>query len=217
MARRFRRRRRRRRVARGRSRRRPNRRGRRSRLPKGVFVIKDVTQLTGFLHVDNATTEAVGGITFRLSRFPRLADLLQYFQEYALLKARVEFFPVLKYNDGQQNGILQTAIDHNDSNIIVGDSLDSYTSMRQTGGFSHHVRWLRPSAAQEIFAIPGTTAFSRKRGLCWLDVAAANVRHYGLKMRLFPVDPGAQPAQYFAQDYNLRITTWVAYRGRSNQ
>ena len=67
--------------------------------------------------------------------------------------------------------------------------------------------YVKPCFATEVFKTAGTTSYGARRG--WLDTAAPNVEHYGLKTYL------PAPSSYYNSSvtYQIWATVHLAFKG----
>lgn len=164
------------------------------KLRRQVHVFKR----TAFLGTSTASISAAGiatpiatAHTFSLAQLPGVTEFSNLFDQYKITGAR------LTYTPAASEGILtpqasaaaplgysrvHSVIDYDDSTAPPSeDALLEYGSHKSTAPFQTHSRYLKPKILQEVYRSAISTSYA-PRGNTYLDMAATDVPHYGVKV-----------------------------------
>ena len=146
--------------------------------PNRVFTAS--FQQSAGLITSNSTSETTGALYFSLSGISGYTTWTGSFDSYRIVRIYVEFVPFgIVASANATLGQLTTAIDYDDANTTLNDTLlQNDTSMVvQTG--TYFERRLRPRTAKAMYS--GTFTSYGQDDESWIDTDSPNVQYYGVK------------------------------------
>ena len=153
------------------------------------YVVANITSSTSAAGVQ---TNAAGALTFSLSSLPNASEFQSLFDEYKLMKVKLDFIPFgsevnlpISSMSGSTSlvspgGPLITAIDYDDNNTpAAAADLLQYQASKVTPVPKRLKMSLSPKFATEVYRSGLTTGYGARKG--WLDCANSDIPHYGVK------------------------------------
>lgn len=156
--------------------------------------------------------------SFYLSMLPNYAEFGALYDEYMIKAVQVKFtphharttVPVGMSGNNQaesDNGVFITVIDYDDNDLLSGfTEAQQYWSYKSVPGNITHSRYLKPKFLVQTYATATSTGYQPRRG--WIDMANADVPHYGLKTWIT-----STAAQFPNIEYRCEIKYYLAFRG----
>lgn len=154
---------------------------------------------------NKSTTYNSNGIIFRLADVESFDDFSARFDQYRLLKVRLEFRPLLQNVNQLQGSTIDEQFtipqiyvytDYDDSNAPDESTVRSRQTVlvrQATKPFSYEVV---PQALGSNYATLTTTGYSVDNRAKWIDTSNPGVTHYGVKWYIEgcnPTTPGSGP------------------------
>lgn len=148
-----------------------------------VHSFKQSTELSN-ISVAAATTQQFA-YTFDLNQLTNVASFNTLFDEYRINAVKVSFTPAYNfYGTAVTAGtvsmpVIYTVTDYDSDASLAAGALDQYTNLKYRSFNRTHTHYLKPKVLNQIFISAGSTGNNPIRAP-WLDMANANVPHYGI-------------------------------------
>lgn len=153
------------------------------------YVVTNITASTSGAGVQ---TNAAGAMTFSLSSLPNASEFTALFDEYKIMKVKLDFIPFgdnvnlpISSMSGSTSlvspgGPLITAIDYDDNNTPgAAADLLQYQASKVTPVPKRMKMSLSPKFSTEVYRSGVATGYGARKG--WLDCVNSDIPHYGVK------------------------------------
>ena len=157
-------------------------------VPRGVqprtVAIKRTYQATT-VGTDTGTFKAIGAYDFKLSYLPAYTDFTNLFDQYRIVKVKIEFIPNLTGNGAPGNpglySIFHMAVDHTDVGTPANTAeILQYDQHRTVQPFKPFSMTFKPAPSAQYFNTLTSSGYGPRAG-AWIDGSSPAIAHYGLK------------------------------------
>ena len=158
---------------------------------------------------NTSTNTQTGSIQTQLSSLPAYSDFTNLFDQYRILKVKIDFMPNLTGNTagglpGLYN-VFNMAIDHTDTTSPTQSSdILQYDEHRTLQPYKPFSITYKPAPAAAYFNTNVTTGYGPRAG-AWIDGSSPAIVHYGLK---YSWDCNASTATNIIP----YVTVWAEFR-----
>lgn len=180
------------------------------------YVVANITASTSAIGVQSP---AAGALAFNMAALPNASEFTALFDQYKLMNVKLDFVPfgdtvnlpinTMTGTSGvlSPGGPLILAVDYDD-NTTPADaaSLLQYQHSKIVPIPRRHRMTIRPKFATEVYRSAVSTAYGARTG--WLDCAASDVPHYGVKYYMNA--PSASSSSY---TYQVWANVTIACKG----
>lgn len=153
------------------------------KIKQPVHYFSRTQYLPGYFNLVAGGAAVGSALNFQLASVPAFSEFQNLYDQYQIKAIKLSLIPrFTEVPNSSSTGNMWTVLDYDDSNIPPNiDTLLQYQNVKRTRMNAVHSRYLKPAVTNEVYATGIATAYAPVKNI-WLDIANANVEHYGVKL-----------------------------------
>lgn len=187
---------------------------------KRTFRVGDL--IASYNAATGVTSPIQNAISFNLSQVPNSGEFTSLFDQYCIKGIKVKVQPLL--TEGIASAVsgstnvwgfpkLSTVIDYDDTTVpATEDVLLQYASLRQTGAFKEHKRYIKPKVRIASLDTGGVVSATGTKSNQWISTSTPVVPHFGLKIFMPGPIASGTPLVSSSIAYSMYATMYIACR-----
>lgn len=153
------------------------------KIKQPVHYFSRTQYLPGYFNLVAGGAAVGSALNFQLASVPAFSEFQNLYDQYQIKAIKLSLIPrFTEVPNSSSTGNMWSVLDYDDSNVPPNiDTLLQYQNVKRTRMNAVHSRYLKPAVTNEVFATGIATAYAPVKNT-WLDIANANVEHYGVKL-----------------------------------